>query len=128
MAVFYQHIGERLSERDFPRSLGTPTNGLKRFSVEQIEDFLKHLSPSELANIRQKTRAQTPNGFQIWGIPSGAAKVLDPMKPGDYLMLLVSIDFQYCGRVIHKMSDMCFGGLPRKVDNSSGNPYISPSR
>ena len=108
MTIYYQHIGERLSERDFPKSLGTPVDGLKRFTFGQIEDFLTHLSPFELAEIRRKTRQLTPTGFQIWGLPSGAHTVLKRMRSGDYLLLLVSVDFQYCGQVIHKISNECF--------------------
>ena len=52
MTVYYQHIGERLSARDFPRSLGTLTDGLKRFRFEDVEEFLYHLSPLEIADFK----------------------------------------------------------------------------
>ena len=107
MTVYYQHIGERLSARDFPRSLGTPTDGLRRFRFEDVEGFVQHLNPLEIADIKSKTQHLSPTGFQIWGIPSGAQRVLNNMETGDYLMLLESTDFTYCGQVIHRVSDMC---------------------
>lgn len=107
MTVYYQHIGERLSARDFPRSLGTPTNGLKRFQFKDAEEFLQHLNPLEIADIKSKTQQLAPTGFQIWGIPSGAQRVVTNMQTGDYLMLLESTDFTYCGQVIHRVSDLC---------------------
>ena len=108
MAVYYQHIGESLSQRDFPRSLGTPKDGLRRFQFKHIEEFLAHLSSHEQLEIQSKCAELAPMGFQIWGIPSGAQKVLSKMKTGDYLMLLESVDFQYCGQAIHKTSDLCY--------------------
>ena len=30
------------------------------------------------------------------------------MQTGDYLLLLESVDFQYCGRVVHRVSDLCW--------------------
>ena len=108
MTIYYQHIGERLSARDFPRSLGTPTDGLKRFQFEDVSEFLDHLNPLEIADIKSKTQNFAPTGFQIWGIPSGAQRVLANMQSGDYLMLLESTDFTYCGQVIHRASDLCY--------------------
>ncbi len=107
MTVYYQHIGERLSARDFPRSLGTLTDGLKRFRFEDVEEFLYHLSPLEIADFKSNTQQLAPTGFQIWGIPSGAQRVVAHMQTGDYLMLLESTDFTYCGQVIHRVSDLC---------------------
>jgi|GEM_PF-3657821 len=108
MAVYYQHIGERLSARDFPLSLGTIANGLKRFRFEDIEPFIGHLAPVELADIKSKLENFAPTGCQIWGIPSGAQRVLKNMNTGDFLMLLESIAFAYCGQVIHRVSELCY--------------------
>jgi len=108
MTVYYQHIGEQMAARDFPRSLGTPTSGLKRFSFEDVEEFLQHLNPLEIADIKSKSRELAPTGFQMWGIPSGAQRVLAKMQTGDFLMLLESTDFTYCGQVIHRVTDLCY--------------------
>ena len=107
MTVFYQHIGEKLSLRDFPKSLGTKDTGLVRFQLEDIVEDLQHLSGFELSEIKSKVSRLAPTGFQIWGIPSGAARVLNRMGTGDFLMLLESITFGYVGQVLHKVSLEC---------------------
>lgn len=108
MAVYYQHIGEKLAARDFPRSLGTREGGLRRFSFDEIEPFLRHLPAEELVDIASKVRDLVPDGFQVWGIPSGAARVLAGMATGDFLLLLESTAFRYVGQVIHRASEMCW--------------------
>jgi hypothetical protein len=107
MTIYYQHIGERLTARDFPKSLGTAGSGLVRFGFKDIEGFLEHLTPLELLDIESKCSQLAPTGFQIWGIPSGAQRVLEKMQTGDFLMLLESTDFAYCGQVLHRITDMC---------------------
>src|SRR5215212_2286836 len=102
MAVYYQHIGERLATRDFPKSLGTREAGLRRFGLSDVEPFLRHLPPDELVDIAAKVRDLAPTGFQVWGIPSGAAPVLAGMDAGDFLLLLESTEFRYVGQVIHR--------------------------
>jgi 5-methylcytosine-specific restriction protein A len=51
-------------------------------------------------------RKEVPNGFQIWGIPSGAKSVLKNLRRGDWLLLLLSDgpggSFYYGGRVIFR--------------------------
>jgi hypothetical protein len=105
MAVFYQHIGERLWQRDAPKSIGTREAGLKRFHVSDIENHLSHLDPFERLSISETVNQYAPTGFQIWGIPHGAQGVLSSMSAGDYLLLLESTDFAYVGQVIHRVSE-----------------------
>jgi hypothetical protein len=108
MAVYYQHIGQKLAARDFPRSLGTREAGLIRFGLGDVRPYLGHLPPDELADIAAKVRDFAPTGFQVWGIPSGAAAVLAGMVTGDFLLLLESAEFRYVGQVIHRASEMCW--------------------
>ncbi|MDE0172505.1 MAG: hypothetical protein OYH76_01570 [Defluviicoccus sp.] len=108
MAIYYQHIGERLAERDFPRTLGTLPAAMHEFLLADIETYLDHLDIAELEDIRSKHNHLSPRGFQIWGLPSGAERVLSEMCTGDYLMLLESIDFRYCGKVIHRVTEFCW--------------------
>src|SRR3954447_22279830 len=108
MAVYYQHIGQKLAARDFPRSLGTREAGLRRFGLGDVEPYLGHLPPEELADMAAKVRDLAPTGFQVWGIPSGAAAVLAGMATGDFLLLLESTEFRYVGQVIHRASEMCW--------------------
>jgi hypothetical protein len=90
--------------RDGPRSIGTRENGVKRFSWLDIEPFVRDLDGFEVMSMRHKIADLAPTGFQIWGIPSGAQRVLEPMRTGDFLMLLESTDFSYVGQVIHRAS------------------------
>ena len=83
MTVYYQHIGEELSARDFPRRLGTSREGLKRFHFDDVVEFLQHLNPLEIADIKSKAQELAPTGFQIWGIPSGAQRFLRKMHTGE---------------------------------------------
>ena len=106
--IYYQHIGEKLWARDAPKSIGTNLSGLKRFDWNYIEPDLSHLEPFEQLTIRSKIAELAPTGFQIWGIPSGAGRVLSKMDTGDFLMLLESTDFAYVGQVIHRISQPCW--------------------
>ena len=108
MTIYYQHIGEALSARDFPRSLGTQATGLKRFMFADIEQRIQHIPPEEILEVREKITEHAATGFQIWGLPSGADRVVRRMETGDFLMLLESTDFGYVGQVIHRMSEPCW--------------------
>jgi len=104
VTVFFQHAGERGGGRDFPRTIGTPETGLVRFNFDDIEQYLEHLEPPQRKWLAAETALQAPDGFQIWGIPSGARSVLSSLAPGDYLLLLESPGpggtFVYGGRII----------------------------
>jgi hypothetical protein len=80
LTIYYQHIGEVMWARDAPRSIGTSSAGLIHFSFRDIEPFLKELDAFELGSIERQSRKLAPTGFQIWGIPSGAHRVLEPMQ------------------------------------------------
>jgi hypothetical protein len=108
LTIYYQHIGEAIWARDAPECIGTPSEGLKRFSFSELESFLKELDAFELRSIKSQIAKLAPSGFQIWGIPSGAYHVLEPMETGDFLLLLESSDFAYVGRVIHRVTQHCW--------------------
>ena len=88
MAIYYQHIGQLLWRRDAPKSLGDDEGSLRRFDMDDIEEFLSDLPPPELQALRNMTGEVAPTGFQIWGLPSGAGPTLRSMTPGDSLLLL----------------------------------------
>jgi hypothetical protein len=69
MTVFFQHVGEAGGARDFPRTIGTQTTGLRRFSYEDVEPHLGNLSADEIVKMRNDVGHYAPEGFQIWGIP-----------------------------------------------------------
>jgi hypothetical protein len=105
MTIYYQHVGEGMAQRDFPRTLGTARSGVKRFTLDEVRPFIEALNPLEVAEISDSVQELAPTGFQIWGIPSGAMHVLEHMRTGDFLLLLESTDFTYCGQVIHRVSE-----------------------
>jgi len=82
VSIYFQHVGLIGGNRDFPRTIGTPEQGLVRFQLEQITPFLVHLSSGEMADIRRVVAEQAQDGFQIWGIPAGAKAVLRDMRNG----------------------------------------------
>lgn len=111
MTIYFHHVGEANSNRDFPRTLFSGAN-LRRFNFDEVEPFLQHLSNDERTRLAEVCQADAPNGFQIWGIPSGAKSVLKSFSEGDYLLLLKSITyggaFKYCGRAVGVPNKECF--------------------
>jgi len=112
MTVYFQHVGEAGGARDFPRTIGTAKSGLRRFRIADLESHLTNLSGVEIERLRQDTGTYNPDGFQVWGIPSGAKAILRDFRVGDYLLLLeaagVGGSFAYAGRAIAKPSQECF--------------------
>lgn len=104
MTIYYQHIGEILWKRDAPRSIGTKANGVVRFFLHDIERFCSDLTPFERDQIRETIQKTASDGFQIWGIPSGAKVILKNMSKGDFLLLLESMNFRYAGEVLVRIS------------------------
>ena len=90
--------------RDGPASVGAPKSGTVRFSVDEILPNLDPVPPPEMTALRDSVDRLAPEGFQIWGLPSGAAKTIQTMVEGDYLLLLENVAFRYGGKVVHKIS------------------------
>ena len=72
MPVYFQHVGEAGGNRDFPRTIGTPQSGLRRFGFGEIAPHLTNLPPDEVERLANDTERYAPDGFQVRGIPSGA--------------------------------------------------------
>jgi hypothetical protein len=104
MAIFFHHVGEQGGQRDFPKTIGTRKRGLVRFQWDEVAPYLDHLSAAESRGLEQQAAAAAPNGFQVWGIPSGAKSALKNFSIGDYLLLLESAafggGFVYAGKAI----------------------------
>lgn len=111
MSVFFQHVGEAGGGRDFPRTIGTPRDGLRYFDFADLEPRLGHLPSDEVEQLRRDVAKYAPDGFQVWGIPSGAKFVLSTFRVGDCLLLLEAAgpggSFAYVGRAIAKPSREC---------------------
>lgn len=104
MAIYYQHIGREMWARDAPRTLGSD-DGVRRFSIEDIRPYLTDISPVSVEAIASLGADIAPTGFQIWGLPSGAQRVLTHMTAGDYLILLEAEEFRYAGQVIQRLHE-----------------------
>lgn len=110
MTLYFQHVGEANAKRDFPRSIAT-ADGLVRFAFEHIASGLDCLPEDELASLSNTLKRDAPEGFQIWGVPSGAKGMLRHLAVGDHFALLVSIrpfgQIEYVGKVIGVPSQAC---------------------
>lgn len=113
--------------RDFPKTIGTPKNGIVRFEFSDVVSDLAQLHLEEIEQLRLDTERYAPEGFQIWGIPSGAKRVLNDFQVGDYLLLLEAAgpggSFAYAGRAIAKPSQECFD-LSRRLWGEQRFPLI----
>jgi hypothetical protein len=96
-------IFRRLSARTAKVSLNFYSPRSRRISIR-----FHPLPSDEVEDVGALVKEQTPNGFQIWGIPAGAKPVLRRMAQGDYLLLLETIGegglFTYAGRVLARLS------------------------
>lgn len=111
MTIYFQHVGEANSNRDFPRTLFS-RGELHQFKFEDVAPYLEHLPEAELQRLSRLCVKDAPDGFQIWGIPSGAKTILKNFIEGDQLLLVKSITFggaiEYSGRVIAIPRGECF--------------------
>lgn len=104
MSIFYQHIGRAMWARDAPQSLGSD-EGLRHFHIEDLKPFLTDISPLSVETLEELEAELAPTGFQIWGLPAGAAGVLRHMGAGDYLLLLENDEFRYAGQVLLRLHE-----------------------
>ncbi len=111
MTLYFQHVGEANARRDFPRTIATG-DGLIRFKFGDIETDLGCLSGSERAELADTLETSAPEGFQIWGVPSGAKSMLRYLTKGDHFALLVSIrpfgQIEYVGQIVGAPSEPCY--------------------
>jgi hypothetical protein len=80
--IFYQHIGEALSGRDSPRSIGTPSSGLMQFELEELIPYLHDVPVADIELARSSIQRIAQGGFQVWGLPGPAEHVIRNMKAG----------------------------------------------
>lgn len=106
MTIYFQHVGEQGGRRDFPKTIGTSTDGLVRFNIDDVPEVTANLSADDRQNLENMLRKEVPTGFQIWGIPSGAKSILANLRREDWLLLLLSDgpggSFYYGGRVVYR--------------------------
>jgi len=123
MSIYYQQSGKR-GESDFTKTLVDNQRSLRRFTLAQVaKEFGYEADPKFI------TEVSDGGGFQIWGVPSGARKVLTTLQTGDVFLLIGQLSphyledgrFFYAGRVTFVLSveDFAFskalwgdGGFP----------------
>lgn len=123
MAVFYHMIGDKLWDRDGPRSIGSPGGALRLFQFADIEPFLTALDPVEIQLIKERTQQLAPDGFQVWGVPSGANRVIGKAVPGDVVLLGGTENFDFAGSIVHPISTECWD-LSRHIWGEQSFPLI----
>jgi hypothetical protein len=112
MAIYFHHVGEVGAARDFPRTIFDESSGsgLRHFK-DEILPQLSDLPQEEIIRVAAAIRG-APQGFQIWGIPSGGARLFRRVSEGD-IWLLIDTDrpggsISYAGRIICKIENPSF--------------------
>lgn len=127
MAVVFHHVGSENSKRDFPATIGSPMSGLKRFGWSELETLSELVTEEVRPEYDAFLRSQKDAVFQIWGIPSGAARIFEKMQAGDLWMLLDSPveggGMQYVGKVDYKISGNQFA-LSKYLWTESRFPHV----
>jgi hypothetical protein len=107
MTVFWQHVGAANSARNFPRTVGIPSKGLREFSTSDVRSLLNGLGPLQQSELERNFDTIGTTKFQIWGLPTGAKEILEKMNSGDYLLLLDTNGeggaFRYIGRILYRL-------------------------
>jgi hypothetical protein len=121
MTVFWHHVGDAMSVRDFPKTIGnTRTGNLKVFYLSELQAYLDPFSGPQQHEMADAFARIGEAGFQIWGVPAGAKKQFNRISVGDTLLLLNTDQdfgsFQYIGHVLlplqgehWKLSDYLWG-------------------
>ena len=104
---FYQHVGEEMARRDFPRSIGTPRDGLVEFSLDELYSW-NVLSAENERFLKNTARPRSTETFQIWGVPDGAERVFQNAGFGDEFMLMGSHVFEVIGTILLKLPEFDF--------------------
>ena len=86
MMIYFQHVGERGGERDFPRTIGTQSAGLKQFAAEDLAPMMADLPDGERQRILNRLTQE--RAFQVWGFPAPASRVLRRLCADDWILLL----------------------------------------
>ncbi len=107
---YYQHVGEEMAQRDFPKTIGSPKDGLVNFSAKTVCK-LDAIKPENRIIFENAVRNGELNDFQFWGLPRGAESMVAKMGFDSELMLMSSQFFEVIGTVVTR--------LPRFDDNLS---------
>jgi 5-methylcytosine-specific restriction protein A len=85
MRLYFHHVGESGSRRDFPRTVWNAV------SIKTVEDNIPADDPFRSPILRE-LRAKFPEGtFNCWGVPQGASTIIERLSTGDVVLLVESI-------------------------------------
>jgi hypothetical protein len=69
MTIYFQHVGEKGGGRDFPKTIGTPRAGLRRFKFADIAQRIDRLSLDERNTIDDRSKIAFPMVFKFGVFP-----------------------------------------------------------
>jgi 5-methylcytosine-specific restriction protein A len=80
MQLFFHDVGLKGATRDFPKTV---------FENVHLSTVEKHAPPELKAEMVSKLQQLFPEGkFNAWGVPSGAASVINRLEAGDVMLLI----------------------------------------
>jgi 5-methylcytosine-specific restriction protein A len=85
MHLYFHHVGQDGSARDFPKTVWG------KVRIETVEANIPSSEPKREAILRE-LRQKHPSGvFNCWGVPAGANVVINNLKPGDAVLLVETL-------------------------------------
>jgi 5-methylcytosine-specific restriction protein A len=114
MQLYFHHVGESGSKRDFPRTVWNEV------SIKTVEENIPLDDPHRSSLLRD-LYSRFPHGrFNVWGVPQGASTVIKKLSAGDAVLLVESIRLAgsvpalcpvgvFCPRPLSKLSTALWG-------------------
>jgi len=85
MRLYFHHVGESGSRRDFPRTIWNEV------SIRTVEQNIAVDNPFR-SHILRDLNTKFPDGrFNCWGVPHGASTIIKHLGVGDVVLLVESI-------------------------------------
>ena len=110
VTIYFHHVGEVGAARDFPRTIHTEIDPstVRHFGADDILPQLTDLPEDEVLRVATALRS-VPQGVQVWGIPSGGARLFRRVNESDF-WLLIDTDrpggtISYAGRIVCKVEN-----------------------
>ena len=121
MRLYFHHVGETGSRRDFPRTIWN------EIDIQTVEEAIPTNNPYRAPLLRD-LNVKFPDGkFNVWGVPQGASIVIRNLCVGDVVLLVETI--RLGGHVpalcsVSVFQAQVFPELSRALWTESHFPYI----